>query len=893
MDRPGYYARLPRCGCFVIVGSQPKWLPLVDLDVRTSLLSSSTRTLLTQTFTNTDSASPLKEVRYSFPLYDGVSVVGFRCTIGERVITGVVKERQAAAKAYDDAVDRGQAAGLLHQSQAASDVFIAKLGNVPAGTKVTIAITYLGELEHDAQVDGLRLTIPASIAPRYDAGQTIGAPQVQSHTGGKMSVTVDAQVADGCAITSVQSPTHPISVRIGHTSATTAEAASLTRASASLALGSSQLDKDVVIQIAADGLSNPAALLEEHPTLPHRRALMTTLVPKFSLPSEKPEVVFVCDRSGSMGSDQKMPNLVAALQIFLKSLPVGVRFNVCSFGSRYEFLWDRSRLYDSQETLDVAVEHVGRFAANFGGTEMYEPVDEAFKRRYADMNLEVFLLTDGEIWEQEKLFKLINDGVQESKGAIRVFTLGVGDDVSSALIQGVARAGNGFSQQVAADEKMDKKVIRMLKGALTPHITDYALEVRYGGGADGEGNDFEVVERVMDVLCLDVAGGKPASTLPAASGKPISLFDPATKDRDMQMPDAAATIDANFDGLPAVPSPRYLQAPFKVPALFPFHRATVYVMLSDATPTQRPTSVVLTGTSAHGPLRLEIPVTTLEAKGSTVHQLAARKAVQELEEGRGWMTHATDAKGDVLKKKYEGQFERMVQREAVSLCVEFQVGGKWCSFVAVQEGKDAKGEERIEGDELEVVHAEGPASARPPTLFMAGRYRARQAAVASPAHAGGFGRSAAAPASLGASEPRRRGWVGLEQEDGSGGLGDETLTAAGANESGAALGASSQAGATPLAELASLQRFTGSWSWSAELERVLGMTEGEAGGKVPGVSGDTLATLCAVSYLRTKLAAEADAWELMVAKAEAWLEQETGETREALVRRGERGGLFG
>ena len=34
--------------------------------------------------------------------------------------------------------------------------------------------------------------------------------------------------------------------------------------------------------------------------------------------------------------------------------------------------------------------------------------------------------------------------------------------------------------------------------------------------------------------------------------------------------------------------------------------------------------------------------------------------------------------------KFEGRFEEMVEREAVRLGVQFQVGGKWCSFVAVE-----------------------------------------------------------------------------------------------------------------------------------------------------------------------------------------------------------------
>lgn len=62
--------------------------------------------------------------------------------------------------------------------------------------------------------------------------------------------------------------------------------------------------------------------------------------------------------------------------------------------------------------------------------------------------------------------------------------------------------------------------------------------------------------------------------------------------------------------------------------------------------------------------------------------------MQELEEGRGWIGDAKDNKsGILLKDLYASCFEEILQREAVRLGVQFQVGGKWCSFVAVSENE--------------------------------------------------------------------------------------------------------------------------------------------------------------------------------------------------------------
>lgn len=121
------------CGCSYISddGYTREFLPQVDLAVHATILSSISRTTLTQTFVNPSKTKPIKEASYTFPIYDGVSVVGFVCHIGERVLRGVVKERQQAKADYQQAVDSGQSAGLLEQSIDAADVFTPKSAMSP------------------------------------------------------------------------------------------------------------------------------------------------------------------------------------------------------------------------------------------------------------------------------------------------------------------------------------------------------------------------------------------------------------------------------------------------------------------------------------------------------------------------------------------------------------------------------------------------------------------------------------------------------------------------------------------------------------------------------------------------------------------------------------------
>src|SRR5271154_3188082 len=149
-----YHLHQTLCGCwYLVLGTyepEKRYLPQVDLSSHTTILATTSRTVLTQKFIN-QSGKPLDEVQYTFPLYDGVSVVGFKCIVAGRTIVAVVKEKQQARVEYKDAVDQGETAALLEQLPEAADVFTTRVGNVPANEHVTIEIVYLGELKHDAE----------------------------------------------------------------------------------------------------------------------------------------------------------------------------------------------------------------------------------------------------------------------------------------------------------------------------------------------------------------------------------------------------------------------------------------------------------------------------------------------------------------------------------------------------------------------------------------------------------------------------------------------------------------------------------------------------------------------------------------------------------------------
>ncbi|KAL2614042.1 hypothetical protein R1flu_025734 [Riccia fluitans] len=630
---------------------------------------------LTESAFSNPGKEAISEAAYSFPIYEAAAIVEFTCKIDGRTIQGVVRDKHKARKIYETAKEEGQQAALMVYNS--PDVWSTKISNIPALGKVEVEVTVISELKHDAQVDGIRFTLPTKIAPRYGQEPENLPSGISPDSRG---IDITCAVTTTSPITSLQSPSHPISVGMGihNTKGGSSGEFDPCKGYATLSQKDTALDKDFVLLIVSAGSGEPQAILETHPTIQNSRALLLSLVPKFNLPRIKPEIIFIADRSGSM--EPQIPQLKIALTVFLKSLPVGVKFNICSFGSDYKFLWPKSRPYD-QDNLNAALKHVESFDAELGGTEMFPPIEAAFKERFQDLETEILVLTDGEIWDTEPLFKLVRE--QCESGAVRLFSLGIGDDVSHSLVEGLARAGRGYAQIVGNQDKLDVKVVQMLKAALGTHVKDYRLVFPDQAPKESSGDGFEFVEKEeSSKVELDKSGTSDAKL------KTISVFDP-TADTRPRIPS-----EERFSHLPAFEPPSRLQTPYQIPPLYTFSRTNVYAFLSDSEPSPR--SVVLRGTTTSGQtLELEIPVKDV-GQGITVHQLAAKKLLKELEEGGSYL-HSGEFGAD---PKDEGEFADWVEREGVRVGTTFGLAGKWTSFVAVE--NVAHLEQQLQEQEFEV-----------------------------------------------------------------------------------------------------------------------------------------------------------------------------------------------
>ncbi len=238
-------------------------------------------------------------------------------------------------------------------------------------------------------------------------------------------------------------------------------------------------------------------------------------------------------------------------------------------------------------------------------TETLGAVKASIESREPTQPLSIILATDGDFWQQGNLFEYLNQSVAASEEALRIFALGIGNSVSSALIEGVARAGNGFAQSVGEGEKLDGKFIRMFRGALTPNNGAYTMEVQYRKRED-EG--FVLVEKVTDSLRVMIIdeGASPDTQLDRELRESVIVTTQENEETDIAMPDADG--QGHYKHLPTVSMPKLLQTPQHIPPLYPLSRTTIYIIMSPGAAQGTPISVILRGVSSKNPFEMEIPV---------------------------------------------------------------------------------------------------------------------------------------------------------------------------------------------------------------------------------------------------------------------------------------------
>ncbi|CAG8564018.1 11672_t:CDS:2, partial [Ambispora gerdemannii] len=117
------------------------------------------------------------------------------------------------------------------------------------------------------------------------------------------------------------------------------------------------------------------------------------------------------------------------------------------------------------------------------------------------------------------------------------------------------------------------------------------------------------------------------------------------------------------------------QAPNSIPAIYSGVRVVVYAILAKGI--EPKTIINLSAQSPDSPIKLDVKVDPVTLHGSKIHTLAARKLIQDLEEGTSYL-HA-----DSIGK--EKVFNDLVKKQIINLGITFSLASRHTSFLAINE----------------------------------------------------------------------------------------------------------------------------------------------------------------------------------------------------------------
>lgn len=393
------------------------------------------------------------EAIYTFPLPLGATLLGLEVDIAGKKLAGSVVEKKQAERQYEDAITDGDSAIMLEE--AGPGLYTVSLGNLMAGESAVIRYRYALLLSW--QGDRLRFLLPTTIAPRYGDPEAAG---LQPHQVPSASLNVDYPLAitimveGGLASATIASPSHPIAVK---QSASGMEVK---------LIGKAYLDRDFILTIQSDTAQSSCVLT---PDRDKQVALASLRISPIPGTEELPIALkVVIDCSGSMVGTSIVQARKAALEI-LNQLRPQDSFNVTFFGSSYSHIFP-ALVMASAKNVTQAWNRLEMLDADMGGTETEKALDAVFSLGDSEGTATVLLITDGEIYEHEKL-------VQRAKqSGHRIFTVGVGNAVAEIFLKTLAKVTGGACELIAPQEGMSERVLSQFHRMRQPELGELRIE---------------------------------------------------------------------------------------------------------------------------------------------------------------------------------------------------------------------------------------------------------------------------------------------------------------------------------------------------------------------------------------------------------------------------------
>ena len=428
------------------------------------------------------------EVVFVFPLSNEAAIYSLEAVVGGRHLKARIEELEEARKTYQEAVDSGKTAILLeNENPGVGDIYRLSLGNLPAYAIASIVIGYVQPMDEIMSDGVLSITLPMVMNPRYTPLRLLedemgrkklnlrrenGNYVAVSTNTYKFSFTANIRLGGNQSMSSVETRFKNDTIDVLFDEAKTIAMVKLL----------SEFDRrhDFAILIKSRERFQPITFIEPKTAGKSNFWLNKDVVAAWLVPMPEKQISItdfelwiVIDRSGSMMD--KIENSKSALKEMMKELPDGCRFNLIGFGSEYLPHFPEIQIMTNQ-TRKFALQYVESIEADMGGTEILEPLEFVFKQQsHGKSPKNVLLLTDGQVTNTYEVIRLCRNYAS----TVRVFSIGIGEGASTALVNDVAKVTGGMSAFVrSSSDRLVEKLRDMLVAiTMKPTETSFLWEI--------------------------------------------------------------------------------------------------------------------------------------------------------------------------------------------------------------------------------------------------------------------------------------------------------------------------------------------------------------------------------------------------------------------------------
>jgi Ca-activated chloride channel family protein len=442
------------CGGIIIVNSQNgSYMPECrSVKINSTINQGVAVTEIEQVFYNATAAR--QEGWFVFPVPAGARIGEFKMDINGKMTAAELLDAAKARQIYEDIVRRYKDPALMEYIGA--DLFRVRIFPLePQAEKKTLV-----RLEHTLPKMGdlWEFSLPLAVLRKT-------APTLRQ-------VDIRLDITSSSALKTVYSPTHQV----------ISERKSAREAAIIFSEKNHQPQQDFRLYVgASDDKLGISTLTHKEPG--EEGFFFLDLNPGYLEQADADfpkDITFVLDCSGSMAG-KSMTQARNALLFCLGKLGTSDRFDVVRFSTEAEALFGK-RVENSPENNRKAVTFV-KGLQEMGGTNIQEAFDYALKEPPAQGRPHMILfITDGKptigMTDGDALAVQIE---KNSGGNTRIFSVGIGHDLHTRLLEKISAATRGYYTYMNPEEDMEIKISDIYQKLSRPVITD--IELSFGGGS--------------------------------------------------------------------------------------------------------------------------------------------------------------------------------------------------------------------------------------------------------------------------------------------------------------------------------------------------------------------------------------------------------------------------